>query len=102
MNFVSLPGLTSYEAAKKLQLEYVELRSQDKIPDTVIFLEHTPVITRGRGLQFTGVDRPKQMPLLQPLPPGIDFSETERGGDLTYHGPGQLVIYPIFKLDGKG
>lgn len=102
MQFRSLPGYVSYENARQLQLTLVEQRSRDEIPDTILFLEHEPVITRGRGLQFTGQPRPRQMPLLQPLPPGIAFAESERGGDLTYHGPGQLVIYPICKLDGHG
>src|SRR5690606_30396973 len=95
-------GLTDYEEVRKVQLHLIELRSEDLIEDTVLFLEHTPVVTRGRGLQFTGSPRPRQMPLVQPLPAGIQFVETERGGDLTYHGPGQLVIYPMCKLDGSG
>jgi len=75
---------------------------EDRISDTVLFLEHAPVITQGRGLQFTGKPGPRHMPLDPHALQGMSFSETERGGDLTYHGPGQLVIYPIMKLDGKG
>jgi lipoate-protein ligase B len=102
LKFWSLPGYIPYEKARELQLRLVDLRVQDRIPDTVLFLEHEPVITRGRGLQFTGTPRPKHMPLMQVLPEGVAFAESERGGDLTYHGPGQLVIYPICKLDGSG
>lgn len=102
MQFRSLPGLTPYERARELQLSLVESRAADEIEDTVLFLEHEPVITRGRGLQFTGAPRARHMPVPVELPPGIAFAESERGGDLTYHGPGQLVVYPIFKLDGKG
>ncbi len=102
MRFVSLEGLTSYEAARELQLKLVELRAADQIPDTILFVEHEPVITRGRGLQWTGTPRPRHMPAPALLPQGMAFAESERGGDLTYHGPGQLVIYPIVKLDGKG
>jgi lipoate-protein ligase B len=105
LEFWSLQGLTDYEEVRKFQLHLVELRSQDKIEDTVLFLEHTPVITRGRGLQLggagTATSKLRHMPILQPLPDGISLVETERGGDLTYHGPGQLVIYPICKLDGS-
>ncbi|MCM2322921.1 MAG: lipoyl(octanoyl) transferase LipB [Oligoflexia bacterium] len=102
MRFWSLEGYTPYEEARELQLKLVELRAADLIPDTVLFLEHEPVITRGRGLQFSRAARPRHMPLPERLPPGIAFAESERGGDLTYHGPGQLVIYPICKLDGEG
>jgi len=97
-----LKGYSPYERVRELQHALIELRVKDLIPDTVLFLEHEPVITRGKGLQFTGVERPRQMPLSSTLPDGIQFAESERGGDLTYHGPGQLVIYPICKLDGKG
>lgn len=102
MQFQSLPGLTEYEEARELQLRLVDLRASDQIPDTVLFLEHPPVITRGRGLQYTGEPRPRHMPIPVELPSKIAFAEAERGGDLTYHGPGQLVIYPICKLDGSG
>jgi lipoate-protein ligase B len=102
LEFRSLPGLQPYEKIRQLQQELIQSRYEDLIPDTVLFLEHTPVVTRGRGLQFTGVQRARHMPLELPLAEGTDFAESERGGDLTYHGPGQLVIYPICKLDGKG
>jgi lipoate-protein ligase B len=101
MQYRSLPGLTSYEDARALQLQLVDLRARDEIEDTVLFLEHKPVITRGKGLQFTGAERPKHMPLPL-LPEGIEFAESERGGDLTYHGPGQLVVYPILKIRDLG
>lgn len=99
---LSLPGLTPYAEALELQRALVEERAQDLIEDTILFLEHTPVVTRGRGLQFTGNPRPRHMPAPAGLPSEVDFRETDRGGDLTYHGPGQLVIYPILKLDGSG
>lgn len=102
MNFWSLSGLTRYEAVRELQLALVDLRARDLIADTVLFIEHEPVITRGRGLQFTGAPGPRQMPLPGALPAEVSFAESERGGDLTYHGPGQLVVYPICKLDGRG
>ena len=102
MQFWSIKGLIPYTEASELQKKLVELRARDVIPDTVLFLEHEPVVTRGRGLQWVGVARERSIPLPAPLPPGIDFCESERGGDLTYHGPGQLVVYPIVKLDGSG
>lgn len=101
MRFLSVSGLISYSRARDYQQELVERRARGEIPDTVLFLEHSPVITRGRGLQFTGQPREKHMPLPLRLPPEVEFSESERGGDLTYHGPGQLVVYPIVKLDGS-
>lgn len=100
MRFVSLTGHVPYAQARELQQKLVERRAAGEIEDTILFLEHDPVVTRGRGLQWTGEDRPRAMPM-GPLPEGIAFSESERGGDLTYHGPGQLVIYPIVKLDGS-
>jgi lipoyl(octanoyl) transferase len=100
----------SYEDVRALQLKLVELRALDLIEDTVLFLEHDAIVTQGRGLQVSSKDavatdttNPKlrHMPLPK-LPANVAFAESERGGDLTFHGPGQLVIYPICKLDGKG
>lgn len=103
MQFWSLIGNVDYEKTSELQRRLLELRARDLIPDTILFLEHEPVITRGRGLQFTGTPRPRHMPIAPGLlPKGVVFAESERGGDLTYHGPGQLVVYPICKLDGQG
>lgn len=93
--------IVPYEIAWKFQRELVEKRARDEIEDTILFVEHPPTITRGRGLQFTGKPREKQLPL-ETIPAGTEYFEIERGGDLTWHGPGQLVIYPIVKLDGKG
>lgn len=101
MQFRSLPGQVGYAEASELQKQLVDERAADLIEDTVLFLEHRPVITRGRGLQFTGTPRERHMPAPAFLPPEMEFCESERGGDLTYHGPGQLVVYPIFKLDGE-
>ncbi len=100
MQFWSLRGLIPYESASQLQRKMVELRAKDQIPDTFLFLEHEPVITRGRGLQFVPGRDEKHKPLPPILPAGVSFSESERGGDLTYHGPGQWVVYPILKLNG--
>jgi lipoate-protein ligase B len=101
LEFLSLEGLRPYAAVREFQLELVEKRARGEIPDTVLFVEHEPVVTRGRGLQWVGEPRERSVPL-GPLPPGVAFFEAERGGDLTYHGPGQLVVYPIVRLDGAG
>ncbi|MGK5086754.1 lipoyl(octanoyl) transferase LipB [Bdellovibrionota bacterium FG-2] len=107
VEYRSLPGLVGYAEALALQEELVSRRVRDEICDTVLFLEHTPVVTRGRGLQWDplrGGGREgcvRKMPL-GPLPAGVEYCESARGGDLTYHGPGQLVIYPICKLGGDG
>lgn len=69
-------------------------RADNAIPDTILFLEHTPVITLGtRGRTQHLLASPGR---LQEL--GIDLVKASRGGDVTYHGPGQLIIYPILRL----
>lgn len=100
IEFHSLDGLTPYREVLALQHALVERRVRDEIPDTVLLVEHEPVFTRGRGLQWTGLARPTSMPLLGAVPEGTDVVDVERGGDWTYHGPGQLTIYPIIKLGG--
>jgi lipoate-protein ligase B len=71
-----------------LQKELVGQRQRDEIPDTLVFVEHPHVITLGRGTHKENVLTPGDVPIF----------EIERGGDVTYHGPGQLVGYPIFLL----
>ena len=103
MNFevLSLSGLRPFREVHAIQKDLLEKRIRDEVPDTLVFCEHTPVITRGRGLQAKPGREFRSVPLLY-TPPGTDYEEIERGGDLTWHGPGQLVIYPILKLGGDG
>jgi lipoate-protein ligase B len=80
-------GRMNYGEALNLQRELMNMRSLDQIPDTLILLEHDHVITLGRKTSPVNL-RQQQVPVF----------EVERGGDATYHGPGQLVGYPIIKL----
>ncbi|HEY9686208.1 MAG TPA: lipoyl(octanoyl) transferase LipB [Coleofasciculaceae cyanobacterium] len=86
-------GLTAYETVWQLQKELVEGRQGDEIPDTLLMGEHPPVITLGRGTHAENL-------LMAPDSLDIPIVEIERGGDVTFHGPGQLIAYPIFKLEG--
>lgn len=81
-------GLREYGEVWELQRELVGKRQREEIPDTLVLVEHPHVITLGRGTHKENVLAPGDMPLF----------EIERGGDVTYHGPGQLVGYPIFLL----
>lgn len=82
----------------RLQQKLVEMRQRDEIPDQLLLLEHPPVITLGRGGHSGNLLASPE--LLQAH--GVRFFETTRGGDITYHGPGQVVGYPILHLgDGN-
>ncbi|MBC7385799.1 MAG: lipoyl(octanoyl) transferase [Cryobacterium sp.] len=94
-------SIVPFARAWEFQKLCVEKRVRDEIPDTFLFVEHPPTITRGRGLQRSA-DRVERAMPLGSVPVGTEYFEIERGGDLTWHGPGQLVIYPIVKLDGSG
>src|SRR5215468_638397 len=87
-------GLTPYAEALVLQEELVARRKRDEIPDQLLLLEHPHVITLGRAANPANVlaDDVTRARL------GVGLFETGRGGDVTYHGPGQLVGYPIVKL----
>ncbi|HET9894250.1 MAG TPA: lipoyl(octanoyl) transferase LipB [Streptosporangiaceae bacterium] len=79
-----------YEQALALQRELHELRVSDAIPDTCLLLEHEPVYTAGR--RTSPLDRPAG-------DPGAPVLDVDRGGKITWHGPGQLVGYPIVRLE---
>lgn len=87
-------GVVPYDDALALQRTLAEDRIAGRIPDTLLLLEHPPVITLGRGTRPTSL--PIDAEALKRR--GIDVVEIERGGDVTYHGPGQLVGYPIIDL----
>lgn len=84
-------GLVEYERAQALQQALVAARLRDAIGDTLLLLEHPHVYTLGRGAdeKFILTTRPN-----------IPITRVSRGGEVTYHGPGQLVGYPILKLEG--
>ena len=83
-------GRIPYAEAWACQKELVDRRIRDEIPDTLVFCEHPAIITLGRASQRG------ERPVI--LDPNIEVLEIERGGHATYHGPGQIVAYPIFKL----
>ncbi|MFO7639113.1 MAG: lipoyl(octanoyl) transferase LipB [bacterium] len=90
------PGRVDYSRALALQRRLVEQRRRDEIPDTLVLLEHPPVITIGRN-----ADRRNLLVTEQELARrGVELHQVERGGDVTFHGPGQLVGYPVFRLRG--
>jgi lipoyl(octanoyl) transferase len=82
-------GRIRYDEAHALQQELLQKRIEKSIGDTLLLLEHDPVITLGRGASRENV---------LAHPPEVEVIETGRGGNVTYHGPGQLVAYPIFDL----
>ena len=80
-------GRTRFEDVHALQRDLVDARADDKIIDVLILTEHEPVITVGRGTKIEAIGSI-----------GMPVVEIERGGEATYHGPGQLVAYPILRL----
>ena len=89
--------LVTYENGMAMQESLVKMRQEEKIDDQLLLLEHPPVITLGRGGKIENLLASQDA--LRAA--GVRFYETTRGGDITYHGPGQLVGYPIIHL-GEG
>jgi lipoyl(octanoyl) transferase len=87
-------GRMAYGEALRLQAELVELRYQERIGNTLLLLEHPPVLTLGRNAQRSNVLASDEHLAAR----GVTLHQINRGGDVTYHGPGQLVGYPIFDL----
>jgi lipoyl(octanoyl) transferase len=88
-------GTLEYREALALQEQIREARQQELVPDILLTLEHWPVYTRGRRSGGDELPMGEEWYRLQ----GIDVVNTDRGGKVTYHGPGQLVGYPIVRVD---
>ena len=87
-------GRVAYGTALQLQRTLLDMRKSGRIENTLLLLEHPPVITLGRNARLANVLAPPEF-LAQR---GVELFEIDRGGDVTFHGPGQLVAYPIVDL----
>jgi lipoyl(octanoyl) transferase len=91
-------GLVPYQEARGLQKRIETARQPGEVPDVLLLLEHPPVYTKGRRTEPGELGMGEDWYRMQ----GIEVCETDRGGRLTYHGPGQLVGYPIVSLRPYG
>jgi lipoate-protein ligase B len=91
---VFLDAPLPYAAGVALQERLHAARLADAIPDTVLFLEHTPVVTLGQRGRSEGVRVPPE----QLRAHGVELARASRGGNVTFHGPGQCLLYPILRL----
>jgi lipoyl(octanoyl) transferase len=89
-------GTVDYATGLSLQQKLVTLRQEGRIGDVLLLLEHKPVITLGRNAKAANIIAAPELLAER----GVELFETNRGGDVTFHGPGQLVGYPIFDLRG--
>jgi len=90
--------LIDYREAYRLQKKLFRERRDGRIPDTLLLLEHPPTITVGKSGKLENILASREQLARQ----GVSLVFIDRGGDVTYHGPGQLVGYPIFDLKGRG
>jgi lipoyl(octanoyl) transferase len=89
-------GTIDYATGLRLQQRLVELRKDGRIGDVLLLLEHSPVITLGRNAKASNIIASAE----RLAEKAVEVFESDRGGDVTFHGPGQLVGYPIFDLRG--
>jgi lipoyl(octanoyl) transferase len=89
-------GTIDYATGLRLQQHLLALRKDDKIGDVLLLLQHCPVITLGRNAKAANVVASPELLARR----GVELFECDRGGDVTFHGPGQIVGYPIFDLRG--
>jgi lipoyl(octanoyl) transferase len=95
---IARPGLVPYEDARALQKRLEAARQADEVADVLLLLEHPPVYTKGKRADPAELGMGEDWYRMQ----GIEVCETDRGGRVTYHGPGQLVGYPIVSLKPYG
>ncbi len=88
-------GQVDFHSAFQLQEKILDLRQKSEADDTLLFLEHPPTFTLGKR----GNRENLQIPEEELSKRNVRLVHTDRGGDITFHGPGQLVVYPIIKLD---
>lgn len=88
-------GRLDYDRALEIQYQLLERRQQDLIGDTLLLVEHPPVLTLGARGRYEHIYLPRE----QLAEAGVQIHEVNRGGDVTYHGPGQVVGYPIMKIE---
>ena len=90
-------GMIGYQEALEWQEQFQQKRIKDQVPDILMIVEHPPTITIGPSGSQSHILRSADFLKEQ----GISISEISRGGDVTYHGPGQVVCYPILKLEDE-
>lgn len=96
--FVAILGETDYLEALAMQERLLQLRQQNKVPDVMLLLQHPPTLTLGTRDNRFNIITPQTELERQ----GVKIYKITRGGDVTYHGPGQIVGYPILNLNGYG
>lgn len=95
---VAILDLTEYQQALNMQVKLLQLRQQGAVEDILLLLQHPPTITMGTRENRYNILVPEGELIKQ----GVSIVKTNRGGDVTYHGPGQVVGYPILDLRGHG